>query len=79
MFWMIYSIYPPFIGETACSEKIFSAPFVYFAGFGYQRLFLSARIRSISSGETSWPFTPTMDSSLRFENDILSILCNNIQ
>ena len=53
-----YSIYPPFIGDTACSEKIFSTPEVYLAGFGVQFFRRTASMASISSGVFFSPLTP---------------------
>lgn len=55
LFFDFYSIYPPFIGDTACSEKIFSTPEVYLAGFGVQ----------FSDARPVWhPFPPVFSSRL---------------
>ena len=59
-----YTIYPPLIGDTACSENSLRVPLVYFGGFGCHLAFLAFKISSISSVVRFSPFTPTI-SSLR--------------
>ena len=56
---ILYSIYPPFIGETALSAKSLRTPFLYLFSFGFQAFFLSARIFSTSSSVFLSPFIPT--------------------
>ena len=51
------------MGETACSEKIFSTPEGYFGCIGCHFARRSARIASISSGVFGSPFTPTIAST----------------
>ena len=64
-FSLDYTIYPPLIGDTACSENSFNVPLVYFGGFGCHFAFLTFKISFISSGVRFSPFMPTI-SSLRF-------------
>ena len=54
-----YSIYPPFIGETAFSENIFNIPDSYLFALGFQDSLRLASILSISSKATLSPLIPT--------------------